>query len=281
MPHNGRVFPLNQGRFAGFDVHGLHLRVGNVALVLQLAQEILSGFQIQNPNVAHVVRGILPNRIVAAVVQQEGYAVERLPGGGVRFMEQNPGLRHVRDGHSCGLAVRDGEILRRRVDFVALRRLDFDQIVVPGVKAGVDSPVAARRDFLYKPAVNRPDFKGRVGQTLRLVGAVELDNFDAAILLVVEGHRLRFPGLHQNALRGRVQHITICGSDFLRRNGRSRRQPGQHDASVAVSRIFALIGADCRAAGIRDKEHHALNRVRCAFFVLLNRENFLRLVVEG
>ena len=179
--------PLNQGRFAGFHVHGFHLRVGNVALVFQFAQEILSGFQVQNADVAHVVRGILSNRVVAAVVQQEGHAVERLPGGGVRLVEQNPGLRHIRDGQRRGFTVRHGEIFRRRVDFIAFRRLDFHQIIIPGIKAGVDSPVAARRDFLHQSAVNRPGFKGRVGQALRLVGAVELDDFDAACLILSRG----------------------------------------------------------------------------------------------
>ena len=70
---DGSILPLHGGRLACGDIDRLHLGVHQIALVLQLFEVIPSGGgQVLDINVTRIIRGVLPDGLVAAVVEQEG-----------------------------------------------------------------------------------------------------------------------------------------------------------------------------------------------------------------
>ena len=83
---DGCVLPLNEGSLARLDIHRFHLGVGDVPLVLQLPQVVAPTVcQILNIDVAGIVRGVLSDGLVGAVIEQEADAVDALSGDSVRL----------------------------------------------------------------------------------------------------------------------------------------------------------------------------------------------------
>ena len=196
-------------------------------------------------------------------------------------MEQDTGLCHICDGQGRGFPVPHGEVFRHRVHFVALGCLNFHQIVVARVQAGVNASVAASGNLFHQPAAHAPYLEGRVGQALRPIRRVGLDEFKSAVPLVEERQRLRYALFHEEALRGGVQHEAVHGADFLCGDGGSGREASQHNAPVAVCGVLALIRSHGGSGAVRDEEGDSLNGVCRSRHKLLHRYRFLRLVIEG
>ena len=58
---DGRVLPLHKGGLPGGDIHGFHLRVGNVALIFQFAEIVAArSGQALNIDIPRVVAGASP-----------------------------------------------------------------------------------------------------------------------------------------------------------------------------------------------------------------------------
>ena len=87
---NGGVLPVHQGHLARLDVDGFHLGVRHIPRIFQLPQVIASAVcQALDIHIALVVRGVLPDGPVRAVIEQEGHSVEPLASGAAGFVNQN------------------------------------------------------------------------------------------------------------------------------------------------------------------------------------------------
>src|SRR5699024_3125599 len=78
---DGGVLPGDLRGGAIGDIDGLELLIHDVALILQLPQVVAAGAgQVVDIDIAPVIRGVLPNGILIAVIEQEGHTVDALTG---------------------------------------------------------------------------------------------------------------------------------------------------------------------------------------------------------
>ena len=278
---DGRVFPLHQRGFPGGDIHGFHLRIGDIALIFQLPQIIAArNRQIFDIYIAGVVAGVLPDWGVGAVIQQKTYPIDTLAGHTVGFVNQYPAERLVCDGQRSSPAVLDGEIIRGAVQLEALRRLDFHSVVVPGIQIQVGAALFVGGDGVHQSAVHLPDLKGGSGDALGLVALGDLDKLQPALCLIEERKGLCLTLLDENGLGRRIQHKTASGLDFFGRDGSAGGQVGENNAPVSVGDIFAVVRSHDCAGAVSDEEGHALDGVGGAVHVFLNGQRLTGRVVD-
>ena len=195
-------------------------------------------------------------------------------------MDEDAGHGFIRDGDGRGHAVRDGEVGRRRVQLVALCRLDLHGVVVARAQIDVDTPHFVGGDGIDQTAVHAPDFKRSVGNTLALVCGVYLDKLQTALGGIEKGERLRRSALDEDALRGGVENVAAGSLDLFRRDGHTRRKAAQNNAPVAISGVFAVVRPDHRAGAVRDEERNTRNRRSCAGDVLLQGKRLRGAVIK-
>ena len=282
---DGGVLPLHDGRLACGDIDRFQLGIGDIALIFQLPQVVPpGGGQPLNINVPRIVGGVLPDRLVATVIQQEGHAINSLAGNGIRFVDENAAESLVGDGDSRGFSVLDGEVGGCGVQLESLSRLDLNRVEVSCVQIQVGAALFVRGHGIHQSAVHLSDLEGRVGDALGLVRLVDLDQLQTTCPLVVEGELLALgPFFNENALGRSIQDILLAWDpDLFCGNGGSGGEARQQDLSIPVRHILTLVGAERHTAGIGHQEGDTLQRlVFSALDILLDGQIHARDVVHG
>ena len=279
---DGDVFPLHQGGLASGHIHGFHLGIGDVALVLQLPQVVPArNRQVLDVNIPGIVGGVLPDGGVGAVVEQEGHALDALAGDAVGLMNQYPAERLVGDGDRGGFAILDGEVGGGGVQLEALRRLDLHCVVVAGVQIQMGAALLVRGHGIHQTAIHAADLEGGVGDALALVGLVDLDQLQTAHRGVVKFQGLRVPDLDLDGLGGGVQQVAIQGADLLGDDGHAGFQALDHDPAILIGGVLAVGAAQHLPVGFGDQEGHALQGGGGAGDVLLNDQPGLGVILES
>ena len=224
MAGDGRVFPLDERRFAGLHIDGFHLRVRDVALVLQLPQvEAARRGDVLDVHISLIIRGVLAHRGIRAVVEQEGNPVDSLLGDGINLVNQNAGEGFVSHRQSGTLVVLDGEIVGCGIQLETLPGLDLDGIEVTSVQIDMYPARGIRGDRLNQGPIHLPNLKGGVGNALGFIGCTDLNQLQTANALVIKGELLTLAALFdEDALRRGIQHKFIAGGlDFFGSDGSS------------------------------------------------------------
>ena len=279
---DGGVLPLHGGCLASGDVDRLHLGVHQIALVLQLLKVVPpGGSQVLDVDVTGIIRGVLPDGLVAAVVEQEGHAVYPLAGGAVGLMQQDTGEGFVGDGDHSGFSVLHCKVVGRIVELVPIRRLGFHRIVITGVQIQQDMSVLAGGDGIHETIVHAADLKGDVRQPLGAVGFIYFDDLHAAHRRVVKLESLSVSHLDLDGLGGGVQEVAVQGTDLLGDDGLTGFQTLDHDAAIFIGHILAVGAAKHLSVGPGDQEGHALQGRGGAGDVLFDDQPGLGVILEG
>ena len=265
---NRGVLPLNFRGFARFHIHGLFLRVGDVALVFQLPQIVAASGQVFKPDIAPVIACLLRNGIIAAVIENEGNAVNALAGGRIDLVNQNAGDGLVGDLQRYGLAIPDLDPMGRVIQTVALGSLQLRHGVPAVFRFGeIDHAVfigVAGADDL---AIHFPDLKLDTGDAFSGFFVLFNDGKPARAD-IIKAKGLHFARLDENGFRRAVQHKTLHGLDLPRRNGGAGDQIIDNDAAILIGDELSVASAHNSAAAVGHKEGHALQR-RCSALNIL------------
>ena len=143
-------------------------------------------------------------------------------------------------------------------------------------------------DGIHQSAIHFADFKGDVGDALRLVALAHLNEFETAHPLVIKGELLALGALlDQYGLRCAVQHKLAAGHlDFLGGDCSAGSEAGEQDAAIFVGHILTIVGAKGRPGTVGDQEGRSSQRLSAVargvgiFNVLLDRQICSRRVVD-
>ena len=243
LASNGGILPGDLRSGAVCNIHGLELLIHDVALVLQLTQVIPPGTgQIIDVDIAPIIAGVLSNRILIGIVEEEGHTINPLTGSRINFMDEDTAECFV--GHSEGncFPILHFEIVGRGVHLEAFRCLDFYSVVGAVLQGDKDAAILPGGHSIDEFVVNFADLKGGVGDALRLVGSIDLDDFYPADGLVIEGQRLGICGVdhHGLALAGRVNGVARDRLGFLDYDGAG--DTADSDLTIFIRRIESLAG---------------------------------------
>ena len=87
---------------AGSHIDGFPLGIRHIAFIFQLPQVVAATLQILDVDIASIVAGVLADRLISAVIQDERDTVESFPCGTVRFVDEDAGDCTVGYGQDRG-----------------------------------------------------------------------------------------------------------------------------------------------------------------------------------
>ena len=265
---NRGVLPLDFRGFARFHIHGLFLRVGDVALVFQFPQIVAAILQPLKPDVAPVIAGFLRDGIVAAVIEEEGHAGDALAGGRIDLVDQDAGDGLVGDLQRGGLPIPDLDPVGRVIQTVALGSFQLRHGVPAVFCFGeMDHTVFIGGVGTNDLAIHFPDLELDAGDTCSGFFVLFNDGKPARAD-VIKAQGLHLTRLDENRFRRAVQHKALHGLDLPRRNGGAGFQIMDNDAAILIGDELSVASAHNSAAAVGDKEGHALQR-RCGALNIL------------
>ena len=284
LSRNSGIFPFYMYGLPRLHIDSLILFVQRIAFSrFQLTQIKPSGHrQIVDVDIALIIRRIFADGLLAGVIEDKLDPIYAFFRNTVDLMDDNAAEGLIGHGEGGGLVILYGKVVRRAVHLEALRGLDLHRVVVPGLQLDICTALAVRGHSVHQPAVHLSDLKGDIGDALRLIRLVDLDDLHAASPLVEEGELLRLPLLDEDALRRAIQHEPVHRFGLLRCDGDAGLQILQNDLTVAVRDKLPVAGTEERPGAVGDQEGNAGKRlVVRPLDVLLNGEGGAGDVVEG
>ena len=270
---DGGILPLDFRGFTRLYIHGLFLRVGDIALIFQFPQIVAAIFQSLKPDIAPVIAGFLRDGGVAAVIEDEGHAGDALAGDGIDLVEQDAGDGLVGDLQRGGLPIPDLDPVGRIIQTVALGGLPLRHGVPAIFRFGeIDHAVFIGGVGADDLAIHFPDLELDAGDALSGF-FVLLNDGKPARADVIKAHGLHLARLDENGFRRAVQHKALHGLDLPRRNGGAGDQVIDNDAAILIGDELSVASAHNSAAAVGHKEGHALQRRRGALNILFNHKS--------
>ena len=286
---DGRILPFDFRGFAGLYIHGLFLRVGDIALVFQFTQIVAASCQIFKTDIPSVIAGFLRNGIIAAVVENEGYTVDALAGDGIDLVDQDTGDGFVGHRFGCGFAIFHGEIDGGVVQLESLARLGFHGIVAAAFQRHIHAAVRSGGDGVHQTAIaDTADLEGGVGDTLGFVRRIHFHQLQPTDGSIIKIEGLRVIGVDHHGLRARILVDGVTGDGFFLCHHQCAGDALENDLPVFIG-IVQTVGADFsvfvgdKLAGSRsDFEGNALQRrLAVQRGQLVDDERALSLIPEG
>ena len=269
---DGGVLPLDFRGFAGFYIHGLFLRVGDIALIFQFPQIIAAIFQSLKADIAPVIAGFLRDGIAAAVIEEEGHAGDALAGDGIDLVDQNAGDGLVGDLQRGGLPIPDLDPMGRVIQTVAIGSFQLRHGVPAVFRFGeIDHAVFISGEGADDLAIHFPNLKLDAGDAFSGFFVLFNDGKPARAD-VIKAQGLHLTRLDENGFRGTIQHKAIHGLDLPRRNGGAGDQIMDNDAAILIGDELSVASAHNSAAAVGHKEGHALQRRCGALDILFNHK---------
>ena len=269
---DGGILPLDFRGFTRLYIHGLFLRVGDIALIFQFPQIVAAIFQSLKPDIAPVIAGFLRDGGVAAVIKDEGHAGDALAGDGIDLVEQDAGDGLVGDLQRGGLPIPDLDPMGRVIQTVALGSFQLRHGVPAVFRFGeIDHAVFISGEGADDLAIHFPDLKLDAGDA-RSGFFVLLNDGKPARADIIKAKGLYLTRLDENGFRGTIQHKTLHGLDLPRRNGGAGDQVMDNDAAILIGDELSVGVAHNSAAAVGHKEGHALQRRRGALDILFNHK---------
>ena len=270
---DGGILPFDFRGFAGLYIHGLFLRVGNISLIFQFPQIVAASGQVFKADITAVIACLLRNGIIAAVIENEGNAVNALAGGRIDLVDQNAGDGLVGDLQRGGLAIPDLDPMGRVIQTVTLGSFQLRHGVPAVFRFGeIDHAVFICGEGADDLAIHFPDLKLDAGDALSGF-CVLFNDGKPARADIIKAKGLHLTRLDENGFRRAVQHKAIHGLDLPRRNGGAGFQIMDNDAAILIGDELSVGVAHNSAAAVGDKEGHALQRRCGALDILFNHKS--------
>ena len=241
---DGRILPFDFRGFAGLYIHGLFLRVGDIALVFQFTQIKTTSGQVFKTDITAVIAYFLRNGIISTVVENEGYTVDALAGGRIDLVDQDTGDGFVGHRFGRGFTVFHGEIDGRTVELEALARLSLHGVITAACQRHIHAAVRSGGDGVHQTAIaDTADLEGGVGDALGFVRRIDLDKLHAANGGVIKVQGLRIVGVDHHGLRARILVDGVTGDRFFLCHHQCAGDALENDLPVFVG-IVQTVGAD-------------------------------------
>ena len=133
------------------------------------------------PMLASVVGGLLVDGVVAAVIQDERHTRDALTISSRNFVKQDAGHGRIGYGQFRGLPILYGEIMGRAVQLEPLGTLDLHGIIIVILQCYKDAAALPGGHGVHQGIIRHPpDFKGGIGDALRLVRFGDFNQLHAA-----------------------------------------------------------------------------------------------------
>ena len=284
LSRNSSILPFYMYGLPRLHIDSLILFVQRIAFSrFQLTQIKPPGHrQIVDVDIALIIRRIFADGLLAGVIEDKLDPVYAFFRNTVDLMDDNTAEGLIGHGEGGGLVVLCGKVVRRAVHLEALPGLDLHRVVVPGLQLDIYTALTVRGHSVHQPAVHLSNLKGDIGDALRLIRLVDLDDLHAPGPLVEEGELLRLPLLDEDALRRAIQHEPVHRFGLLRRDGDAGLQILQNDLTVPVRDELPVAWTEERPGAVGDQEGDAgKGLVVRPLDVLLNGEGGAGGVVEG
>ena len=180
MPGNGSVLPFDLRCLARFDIDRALLGVGDVALVFQLPQVVPARSQALKPDIAPIIGGLLVDRGVATIIEDEGHTGDALAVRCGHLVDEDAGDGVVFHDDRFAFSVLHREIVGRVVQLEALRTLRLHGIVAAILQSDKDTAGGPGGHGVHQSVIRHPaDLKGYAGKPLGLVRGTDLDDLHA------------------------------------------------------------------------------------------------------
>ena len=269
---DGGILPLDFRGFARLYIHGLFLRVGDIALVFQFPQIIAAIFQSLKADIAPVIAGFLRDGIIAAVIEEEGHAGDALASDGIDLVDQNARDGLVGDLQRGGLPIPDLDPMGCVIQTVAIGSLQLRYGVPAVFRFGeIDHAVFISGEGADDLAIHFPDLELDAGDALSGF-FILLNDGKPARADIIKAKGLHLTRLDENGFRGTIQHKALHGLDLPRRNGGAGDQVMDNDAAILIGDELSVASAHNSPAAVGHKEGHALQRRCSALDILFNHK---------
>ena len=284
---DGLVLPFDLHGPACTDIDCLHLGVHIVALIFQLADVVAAGLgEAGDIYPAVLVRFILADGGLVAVIEQEGDAVDALAGVAVDLMDQNTGQALVLNGESGSFAVLHLEVVGRTIQLKAICTLDLNSVVVAILQRQEGAAIFIGGHGIHKAVIRAADLELHIGDAFGLLIGIDLDDLNAADGIVVEIQALRVVGVHNHGLAAGLLMDGVARDALHLSHHDGAGDAGNLDLAVFIGPVQTVGGklsAICinhTTISIGDLELNAFQRLLGHGILLVDDETALGLVAE-